>query len=162
MKKFLLFFLTLLILIGCNAKEQETVSDDLYKQYQKYYQKVIKQKEFEVECADFQLQLVVNTTNRGNTRYDIIIDQAIVEMKNVQAIAVVDGEETYNSPSIGLLEEESFSLIPNQVDKEKGIYKGINLSGITSLTQFDIKLYITYKTDHKNRERFLKLHGDAT
>ena len=47
------------------------------------------------------------------------------------------------------------------IDKEKGIYKGINLSGMTIYEQFSVKLYLTYSYQNKLIERYVILYGDA-
>ena len=70
--------------------------------------------------------MVVNKTSNDQIRYDVIINAPQIEMDNIKAIAYVD-KKNKDIPSIGLLEENSFSLKPNYVNKEEGFYKGINL-----------------------------------
>ncbi|EQM95756.1 hypothetical protein MBAG_03484, partial [Coprobacillus sp. D7] len=62
-------------------------------------------------------------------------------------------------------EEDIFSLVPEVVDKANGIYKGVNLSGITSKSEFSVLVYLTFSTDKQSNnkeERYIKLYGNAT
>lgn len=162
MKKYILIMLCFLLLTGCQTRENIDDTDEkLYQEYQKYYTRLKKHKDFVTSIDECSISLILNKTNKNNTRYDIIIDQPLHEMKNIKAIAYIKEEKKYNPPSIGLLEEQSFSLKPNVIDKEKGIYKGINLSGMTIYEQFSVKLYLTYSYQNKLIERYVILYGDA-
>ena len=105
---------------------------------------------FDESCDDCSIQLITNKISNKKIRYDIIINNPVIDKKDK------------NIPSIGLLEKDTFSLKPNYIDKKKGYYKGINLSGTTSKNKFDVKLYLTYNTEDKQIERYIILHGNAT
>lgn len=159
--KFIIFF-ALFFLTGClSQKETVSYSDKQYNEYVKYYKKLKGNTKFETECQDFSIQLITNKISNHKIRYDVIIDQPCVEMKNIKAIAYVDSHEK-NMPSIGLLENENFSLKPDYIDKKSGYYKGINLSGITSKDLFKVKIYLTYNSQNNHVERYIILYGDAT
>lgn len=162
MKNKFIIFLTLFFLTGCfSQKETVSYSDKQYNEYKKYYKILRSNTNFKTECQDFSIQLVTNKISNGKIRYDVIIDQPCVEMKNIKAIAYVDSHEK-NMPSIGLLEKDNFSLKPNYIDKKNGYYKGINLSGITSKEIFEVKIYLTYNSQNNHIERYIILHGNAT
>lgn len=159
--KFIIFFV-LFFLTGClSKKETVSYSDKQYNEYIEYYKNLKNNTKFETECQDFSIRLVTNKISNGKIRYDVIIDQPCVEMESIKAIAYVDSHEK-NVPSIGLLEEENFSLKPNYIDKKNGYYKGVNLSGITSKNLFDVKIYLTYNSQNNHIERYIILHGNAT
>ena len=105
--------------------------------------------------------MVVNKTSNDQIRYDVIINDPQIEMDNIKAIAYVD-KKNKDIPSIGLLEENSFSLKPNYVNKEEGFYKGINLSGLTTKTEFKVKIYFTYENNGILEERYVILNGNAS
>ena len=163
MKKYFIILLSLFLLTGCQTRKTDVnVDEQLYQQYQDYYTKLKKAKDFENKISDCSVSLILNKTNNDNIRYDIIIDNPQIKMTNIQAIAFVEDETKYNPPSIGLLEKETFSLQPGVIDKENGIYKGINLSGMTSLKEITVKVYLTYKKQDKLIERYIELHDNAS
>ena len=138
LKRILIIMLCLLI-TGCKANETEA-NDKLDMQYKKYTQKLIEQREFSDGSDEFSIRLVLNKINDNETRYDIIIDSPKINMYDLQAIAKVENDDESSLPSLGILEDESFSLVPGIVDKTKGIYRGVNLSGVTK--KKDIKVII--------------------
>lgn len=163
MKKIIALLTLILIMTGCNSSSpQDNPVDSLYEQYSNYLSKLDKRKEFDSKTDDFNISLVLNKTNKGNIRYDIIIDNPIVEMKDIRAIIRTDVEDDENYPSIGLLEDETYSLIPGKVDKSNHIVKGLNLSGISTKSKFTVLIYITYETNNIKNERYIKLNANAS
>ena len=66
-------------------------------------------------------------------------------MYHLQAIAKVAGDDNESLPTLGnSLRKIFFSLVPEVVDKANGIYKGVNLSGITSKSEFSVLVYLTF------------------
>ena len=162
MKNKLMIFLSIFMLLGCSTqKKEKPYSKKQYNEYMQYYKLLKKRKTFDTSCQDCSIQLVTNRISSTKIRYDIVINNPNLEMQKVKAIALIDLNDK-NIPSIGLLEKDSFSLKPNYVDKIRGYYKGINLSGITSKKEFDVKIYLTYNTQNKQIERYIILHGNAT
>ena len=163
MKRYIFIILCFFLITGCQTSENKENTDErLYQQYLKYYTKLKNHKNFVANIEECSISLVLNKTNNQNIRYDIIIDQPLHEMEDIKAIAYIEEEKKYNPPSIGLLEEQSFSLKPNVIDKENGIYKGINLSGMTVLDEINVKVYLTYTYHDKFVERYIVLYGNAT
>lgn len=108
LKRILIIMLCLLI-TGCKANETEA-NDKLDMQYKKYTQKLIEQREFSDGSDEFSIRLVLNKINDNETRYDIIIDSPKINMYDLQAIAKVENDDESSLPSLGILEDESFSL----------------------------------------------------
>lgn len=163
LKRIFIVMLCLLI-TGCKSDRNE-ISDKLDVQYQKYTQKLIEQQEFNNESNEFSIRLVLNKINDSETRYDIIIDSPKINMYDLQAIAKVENDNESSLPSLGILEEESFSLVPGVVDKTKGIYRGVNLSGVTKEKKIKVIIYLSFYSDENNKkleERFIRLDDDAT
>ena len=162
MKRFFVFLILLITLTGCqNTENQDTISKQLYNQYRQYYQLVTSSHNFQTECEECSIQLIINKTTNKQIRYDIIINNPKIEMDNIKAIAYVD-KKNKDIPSIGLLEEDSFSLKPDYVNKEEGFYRGINLSGLTTQTEFKVKIYFTYENNGTKEERYVILNGNAS
>ena len=163
LKRILIIMLCLLI-TGCKANETEA-NDKLDMQYKKYIQKLIEQREFSDESDEFSIRLVLNKINDNETRYDIIIDSPKINMYDLQAIAKVENDDESSLPSLGILEDESFSLVPGIVDKTKGIYRGVNLSGVTKKKDIKVIIYLMFYSDENSKkleERFIRLDDDAT
>lgn len=153
-----------LLITGCKSDSNE-MGDKLNLQYQKYIQKLIEQQEFNNKSDEFSIRLVLNKINDTETRYDIIIDSPKINMYDLQAIAKVENDDESSLPSLGILEEESFSLVPGVVDKTRGIYRGVNLSGVTREKNINVIIYLRFYSDENNEkleERFIRLDDDAT
>lgn len=153
-----------LFLIGCSAKEKPE-ENILFKQYSDFEDKLDNSTSFSDSCDEFAVSLVVNKVKNNEYRYDVIIDSPTVNMYHLQAIAKVEGDNSTSLPTLGILEDEVFSLIPGVVDKANGIYKGVNLSGISDKSEFSILVYVTFSLDQQNSnkvERYIKLYGNAS
>lgn len=161
LKRLILIVICLLI-TGCQTVPK---ADNKYvKQYQVYAKKLTSQKKFIESSDEFTIKLILNKLDENKTRYDIIIDTPKINMYHLQAIAKVENDDESSLPSLGILEDEQFSLVCNVVDKAKGIYRGVNLSGITEQKKISVIVYLTFYRDEdcKNKEeRFIRLDDDA-
>ena len=163
MKKIALILICCLVLIGCKNKDNN--DNKFYRQYKEYENKIDNHNEFLNATNEFNIRLVVNKVEDKKYRYDVIIDTPTINMYHLQAIAKVAGDDNESLPTLGILEEDIFSLVPEVVDKANGIYKGVNLSGITSKSEFSVLVYLTFSTDKQSNnkeERYIKLYGNAT
>ena len=163
MKKIALILICCLVLIGCKNKDNN--DKKFYRQYKEYENKIDNHNEFLNATNEFNIRLVVNKVEDKKYRYDVIIDTPTINMYHLQAIAKVAGDDNESLPTLGILEEDIFSLVPEVVDKANGIYKGVNLSGITSKSEFSVLVYLTFSTDKQSNnkeERYIKLYGNAT
>lgn len=163
MKKIALILICCLVLIGCKNKDNN--DNKFYRQYKEYENKIDNHNEFLNATNEFNIRLVVNKVEDKKYRYDVIIDTPTINMYHLQAIAKVAGDDNESLPTLGILEEDIFSLVPEVVDKANGIYKDVNLSGITSKSEFSVLVYLTFSTDKQSNnkeERYIKLYGNAT
>ena len=71
---------------------------------------------FDESCNDCSIQLITNKISNKKIRYDIIINNPVIEMKNIKAIAFIDKKDK-NIPSIGLLEKDKASIYQEQHQK---------------------------------------------
>lgn len=156
-----LIFLLLIVSITACSSPQVSKEEKLY---DRYYQKLLKQDVFETNTSDFSLMLVTNKLNK-KYRYDLIVKDTQISMYKIRMLAIISKDTASSNPSLGILEDNKFSLIPNYVDKTNGYYKGVNLSGITKNKKFTVKLLISYyatKSSKKEIVRYFKLYGNAT
>lgn len=163
--KRIIFVIICILLAGCsNDNPVDDKSNKLYEQYKLYEQTLNKSKNYQDSSDEFSIKLIINKMNDDMYRYDIVIDSPKINMYHLQAIAKVEQDESESLPNLGILEDEVFSLVPNVIDKDKGIYKGVNLSGITEKKEFNILVYLTFYSDEnskKKEERFIRLYGDT-
>lgn len=163
--KRIIFVIICILLAGCsNDNPVDNKSNKLYEQYKLYEQTLNKSKNYQDGSDEFSIKLIINKMNDDMYRYDVVIDSPKINMYHLQAIAKVEQDESESLPNLGILEDEVFSLVPNVIDKDKGIYKGVNLSGITEKKEFNILVYLTFYSDEnskKKEERFIRLYGDT-
>lgn len=162
MKKVILMVIISLLFSGCQVADKETLTDSQYNEYKNYIAIIDEQNQTQETSDFFDVQVVVNATNKNNYRYDIVIDNPKVDMYEIKAIAKIQTEDGFTYPSIGILEEGIFSLLPNVIDKDNNIYKGINLSGISSHQIQSIPLYVTYYTSTDSSAKRITFFMEVT
>ena len=128
--KIVIILLSIFILTGCN---NENAKD---KEYHSYVNILKESTEFESELP-FDISIYLT--------YKVIIDNPKKELKNIEAIIIHDNKTNDIYPSIGIYDDK-VSLIPNKVDKDNNIVKGIILTG-----------YIPYSDDINNLKVSFKL-----
>ena len=100
------------------------------------------------QCYD--IALVVNKLDEQQYRYDVIIDNPRVAMYDIKALAVVNDltiaiDKENMMPSIGILDDSHYNMIPNQVDNEKNFVPGLDLSLLSSSSSLRISVMIEWK-----------------
>ena len=161
--KQIIFVIICIILTGCIQDKSNNDDYDLVRQYEIYKKELVEQTEFQDGSDEFAIKVIVNKIDDQKKRYDIIIDTPKINMYHLQAIAKVEQDDTGSLPNLGILENDIFSLVPNNIDKSKGIYKGVNLSGISEKDELNVVVYLTFYRDEnsqKKEERFIRLYGD--
>ena len=165
MKRIVFIIICSILLTGCfNNSLDDDKNDKLYKQYKIYEEMLNESKNYQDGSDEFSIRLIINKIDDETNRYDVVIDSPKINMYHLQAIAKVEQDESASLPNLGILEDDVFSLVPNVIDKEKGIYKGVNLSGITTKKEFNVLVYLTFYNDENGKEkeeRFIRLYGNA-
>lgn len=163
--KRIIFVIICILLAGCSNNDPvNDKSNRLYEQYKLYEQILNKTKNYQDGSDEFSIKLIINKIDDSMNRYDIVIDSPKINMYHLQAIAKVEQDESDSLASLGILEDEVFSLVPNIIDKAKEIYKGVNLSGVTEKKEFNILVYLTFYSDEnskKKEERFIRLYDNT-
>lgn len=158
MFKKIVILLIITMLFGCiSPKSQEDLQFD---RYEEIYERLMNQKIFE-ETDDFVVRLIFNQLD-NEYRYDLIIDDPKNVMYDITAMCYVDENSDKMLPNIGIFDTKAYHLKKNHVDKARGFYKGIQLSG-KSLKKDSLKLYIHYYLDEEkknDKEMFIEVKDE--
>lgn len=149
MKKILLYLSLLLLVTGCQNNTHQP-EQEKYNSYLSYYQSIL---DSDIEMSSSQcydIALVVNKLDEEQYRYDVIIDNPRVAMYDIKALAVVNDltiaiDKENMMPSIGILDDSHYNMIPNQVDNEKNFVPGLDLSLLSSSSSLRISVMIEWK-----------------
>ena len=92
----------------------------------------------------------------GNYLYYVFIDEPKIAMFNIKAL-VMENDYIYEEndeivlPTIGIFDDTTINMIPNQVDSELGYQKGIVLSGEASSESIILDLIVTWDNQDKSK-----------
>ena len=163
MKKLLVVLLVLAVMSGCK-KEEIDIDAARAEQYASYI-KAIQDNETFMTAADSQnydIQLVMNQVDENVYRYDVILDNPRVAMYDIQMIAIEKDvlgtlRDDQIMPSVGILEEDKYSMMPNQVDMNKNVPMGLDISGTTDQKTVYLQVMVVwtgYARLSQNRDFF--------
>lgn len=161
MKKYLLVFLVILITLnGCSNLKKKS-SDSSFEAYQSYYEAIEENSRFLDESLYFTLDGKMSKMPDGTYRYYVFLDNPQIAMYNIKFMAVENNvpytDSTKMMPSIGIFEDQDYSLIPYQANTPNGYVKGLVISGESTQSEIQLKILVewTDKTHEKfNREYF--------
>ena len=146
-KKTFLLLLCLILLAGCRQKNDN--SEEKYNAYLSYYQSILDYDDKQTASSNFDISLVVNKVAEGQYRYDCVITNPKVGMFDIEALMIIeDVTSSINTsemmPSLGIFEDDRISMIPGQVDKEKGFVEGIDLSVISDSPAIYVGVMVSF------------------
>ena len=161
MKKFLITVLCFTLLCGCQ-KNKIDIASERAQVYESYITAIQDNENFLEESNYFNITTAMNKLSENAYRWDVIVDSPVVAMYEIQILAIernVIGtlREDKIMPSFGILEDDVYNMIPNQVDLEKGYVEGFTLSGVTELPEVTIEVMVVwtgYAKLAQNREFF--------
>ena len=145
--------LLLVLLCACQSDWQETENTI----YDEMVERIENHTDYIDSSAYFSCRLVVSSHADDQYQYDVIIDQPTLNMDDVRAIAIVEGEDSELFPSIGLEEGDTCYLYPGYIDQSAHYYEGIRLSGISLQPIQDVKLYISFVNEQTYYEQYIVL-----
>lgn len=159
MKKIGYVVLILLLMCGCEKK-----IDPKQKEYQDTVEQLQekKEKKFDTEFP-FVVDVSLDSFTDDEITYSVVIDQPVVPMKNIKAIAIHDVETDDIFPSIGIL-DEPLHLYPNEVDESSKKVKGIALVGYIKTKKkigefhMNLKVMVSYEDMEGNIKRYYYYH----
>ena len=161
MKKILSYLLAgLLILSGCSAKDESSISEEKLAKYSSYYRAVLEQENFEAASRYFDINVEFTTNEEGTVIYYVYIDNAQIAMYDVEVIVVenmMPYQETEMMPTKGIFEDVKFSMIPYQYNVNAGYVKGFAISGDTESEEVQLNIMVLWKDStrlNSSREYF--------
>ena len=161
MKKLKIVLLMLIFLVGCTNKTEK--NDLLMKKYEAAYSDLVSNDKFASSSSFYDIETVVNSYENDKFRIDTIIDNPKVAMYNVIVIAEINsiGVKQYEEvlPSLGIVDQSIYNLIPFQVNQDEGFYAGLVVSGISERAKGEVIVEIAWTNyaETKSYQEFLKL-----
>lgn len=158
MKKISLIVLVLFLLSACGSKKA-AVYEEKVKLYQSYWNTIQDQPKYQKSSSNFSIVATIEAIEKvadeasdgeglSAFKYDVIVDAARIAMYDVE-ILVVEGEEAYQDekmmPSLGIFDDSTYHLIPNQSRHEKGYQSGFKLSGENDTSDLKLHIIVTWK-----------------
>ncbi|MDI9540128.1 MAG: hypothetical protein QM204_01445 [Bacillota bacterium] len=151
MRKLLTILFLIVTLFGCdNNDDARELDKEKYNAYLTYYSAILAAENKLTESQCFDIELVVNKLSENEYRYDVIIDNPRVAMFNIKALAIIETlsleiDKENMMPSVGILDDYRYNMVPGQVDVKNEFYEGI----ILSLTSKESSLRVSVMVDYK-------------
>lgn len=143
MKKILVTSLFFLMLVGCSKIGNE---EAMYYEYSKTLKNVQESSEY----LPFSIDIEIEKLSEKEYIYVVSIDNPKKELKNIEAIATHNYETEDVFPSSGIFDQK-LNLIPNVIDENNNIVKGILLIGYIDSEEIEkTKFKILVKANNKN------------
>ncbi len=149
MKK--IFLILIIFIVACSNNEA------------KYYQIIneLKGVEHSSDNIPFTIDISVEPITNDELVYHIIIDEPIMNVKDLSVIAIHDVETKNIYPSIGILDDKIKML--STTDSNKESVKGVALVGYLpkddELSSINFKIMINYEDDENNKNNIYYIHN---
>lgn len=94
----------------------------------------------------FDISYEASKINDGY-RYYVFVDNPRIAMYDIKMIVIEDGVDYSEvmAGNIGIFEDSSYNMIPNQTNIDKGFVKGLSVSGITDSADTTLKVMVTWQ-----------------
>ena len=148
-------WLVLLILLsGCLERPRDVEFERALTLYESHYFSILDNDRFLTFSEYFDLSIEKYELS-SQYRYDLVIDNPQVAMYDI-VVVVVESNQDFEtlvnlSPSIGVF-DSMVSLVPNQINIDKGFPRGILLSGISTTETIQLKVMISWKDYYKIKQ----------
>lgn len=143
MRKLMILWIVALALSGCSRQDKS--EQDFRYTYNSFVDSILDNNGAESIDIPFHHSLEVTKESSGEYRYAITIDEPRIAMYHIQMMAV-DKSASGQYPFIGLMQdEEMYSMIPNQENREKYFVKGIILEGSSTTPKFTLYVQVSWK-----------------
>lgn len=160
MKKIITLSLCILFFMsGC--KSDDNGMEEKYQEYEDYKNQLINNNGMVSYDIPFRYACEVVKLNDGTYSYTIGIDEPQIAMYQIKFMAMNINNEKEMAANIGILDDETYSFIPNQEDIAKGFPKGIAINGVSSDADFTIYALFSYhsaKAENETIKVFFTVH----
>lgn len=145
MKKFLITLLSLVLLSGCNFGKKTADPND---KYLDMIELVNSYDDFSSVSDYFDITAEETKLGDGSYRFYIVIDKAKVAMYDVEAIGIEKNVDytSFMAANVGIFEDSTYTMIPNQANPDNGYVSGIVISGLTANQETSIYLLVQWKS----------------
>lgn len=143
MRKLTVYLLCLLLLGGC--KSNGTTSDNNVK-YFNYIDLIINNNYVESSNIPFDCSISVGKNEKEEYVYLVTIENPKIAMYNVEMMALINtdiGKDTM-FPTVGVIDDDRYSMIPFQSNLERGYPGAIIVSGTSEAPEFTVNLLVVY------------------
>jgi hypothetical protein len=149
MKKVLPILFVMILMSGCsNSAQLDQIKIDTYKSM---YTDILNASDFKITSEFFSIEASLTDLGDSSYRYDVIIDEANVAMYDVDILVIQDDGSLVISdkmmPSIGIFEDITYYMIPNQVNTLAHYVKGLALNGVSESLPVRLKVLVKWKDD---------------
>ncbi len=139
--------MVLVLLAGCSSTSAQ--DKNKIETYKTMYVDILNSTAFKSSSIYFSTTPSVTPLSDTDFRYDLVIDQAKVAMYDIHILLIQDDGSLVISdkmmPSIGIFENETYTMIPNQINKEDGFVEGFGLNGVSASRPIRLKMVILWK-----------------
>ena len=144
MKKLVLLLLLVCSLNACAVEVEKDISDE--QRYFDLIEVIRSDQKFLEQSQYFEISTDMARIDNGY-RYYIFIDNPRIALYEIEAMALVDGVDYHKvvAPSIGVLEDAIYNMVPNQTNTDKNYVKGLVLSGDCTTPNINLKMIVRWK-----------------
>lgn len=153
------------VLCGCTTKTNTSTNEKI-EEYETYYDIIMSNTNFTDSSDNFHIALEMSQVPDGTYRYAIVVDDPKIVMNDVIMMAVMNDipyeESEQMMPTLGIFEDTN-SLVPNQVNLEQGIAKGLAMSGESDSDSITLKILVQYQNAKRTQKtsEFFSFHLDT-
>lgn len=145
MHKIITLLFCLCLMCGCSKNNNNT--SDTSTKYIGYVEAIINNNSTVSSEIPFDYDLSVTKDSKGQYIYEVMISNPKQAMYNVEMMVIdvskVGSENIF--PSIGVIDEEQFNLIPFQSNAERSFYAALACNGVSDVPQFTLNVFVVYR-----------------
>lgn len=148
--------LVFILLVSSGCSDNSDLSNEQMKIYQDFKNTLMTNNGTPTYDIPFSYKMEVDELEGEGYSYTVIVDNPLIIMNQLQMMILdVDTmSQDLMAPSLGILEDTTYSLVPNQVDVERGYPEGVALNGLTKEKNFTIFCVVSwYLEDHSTQKR---------
>lgn len=149
MKKIIILSLCVLFLISGCGSDDNSNDEAKYSLYEEYKNQLISNNGTLSYNIPFGYRMEVTQFEDGTYSYTVIVDEPQIIMNQVKLMAMnVNYDNDANMiPNAGILDDDTYSLVPNQVDAKKGYPKGLAVNGVSDTADFTVYVIVSFYKD---------------
>ena len=143
MRKIILSMICLLTFAGCSSVFKD---NDNSVKYFNYIDSIISNNYVQSSSIPFDSSISVGKNEENEYVYLVTIENPKIAMYNVEMMALINTEIGKDTmfPTVGVIDDERYSMIPFQSNLERGYPGAIIVSGVSDTPEFTVNLMVIY------------------